>query len=129
MKKRLVIIIALLAILIIALSTGYVLMLRLFALAVLLILLSYLWVLLSAGNITGKAKVSSRRRQVGEWFSEEITVTNNSRLPKLSVQVSGNTDLPGYNNKAVIDLSPWGSHSWQTEQFLSGFRPECRVPP
>ncbi len=117
MKIRVVLIIVPFIILAVALSTGFVLMLRLFFLSVLVVLLSYLWVLLGIHGITGQVKKSSERCQVGEWFGEEITVLNNSKIPKLSIEVQENTDLPGHHNVAAFNLSPRSSHCWQTEVY------------
>ncbi len=117
MKIRVVIIIVPLVILAVALAAGSVLMLRLFSLSVLVLLLSYLWALLGIRGITGQVKKSSERCQVGEWFSEEITVLSNSKIPKLLVKVQENTDLPGHHNMAAFNLSPRSSYCWQTEVY------------
>ena len=117
MKMRVVLIIVPFVILAAALSTGFVLMLRLFSLLVLVLLLSYLWALLGIHGITGQVKKLSERCQVGEWFSEEITVLSTSKIPKLLIKVQENTDLPGHRNMMAFNLSPGSSHSWQTEVY------------
>ncbi len=117
MKIRAVFIIVPLVVLAVALATGSVLVLRLFSLSVLVLLLSYFWTLLGSRGITGQVNKSSERCQVGEWFKEEIIVVNRSKVPKLFVQVQENTDLPGHHNMVTFNLSPWSSHSWQTEVY------------
>lgn len=117
LKIRAVLIIIPLAILGVALATGFVLMWRLFSLSVLVLLLSYLWVFLGTRGLTGQVKKSSEYCQVGEWFGEEITVFSSSKIPKLLVKVQENTDLPGHYNTGAFNLSPEGSHCWRTEVY------------
>lgn len=117
MKNRVIPIIVPLVLLAVALAGGFVLMLRLFSLAVVVLLLSYFWVLLGIRGLTGQVKKSSERCQVGERFGEEITIFNSSQLPKVLVMVGENTDLPGHHNMAAFNLSPRSSHCWQTEVY------------
>ncbi|MBI3040309.1 MAG: DUF58 domain-containing protein [Chloroflexi bacterium] len=117
MKSRPALIIVPLVILAVALATGSVLMLRLFSLAVLVLLLSYLWVRLGVRGISSQVKKSAERCQVGDRFGEEITVFSSSRIPKLLIKAEENTNLPGYHNVAIFNLSPKGSYCWQTEYY------------
>lgn len=117
MKNRVILIFVLFVILALALSIGSVLMLRLFFVSALVLLLSYLWSLLGIRGITGRVKKLSERCQVGEWFGEEITILNSSKIPKLLIKVEQNTDLPGHHSAAAFNLPPKGSHRWQTEVY------------
>lgn len=117
MKKRVVFIIVPLVLLALALAGGFVLLWRLFFLSLLVILLSYLWARLSIRGISGESQKPSEYCQVGEWLSEEVTVVNRSRLPKLLVKVQENTTLPGYRNMVAFNLSPHGSYRWQSKVY------------
>ncbi|MDP2731377.1 MAG: DUF58 domain-containing protein [Dehalococcoidales bacterium] len=117
MKNRLVFIIVPLILLALALVSGFVLLWRLFFLSLLVILLSYLWAHLSIRGISGESRKSSEYCQVGEYFCEEVTVFNRSKLPKLLVSVQENTTLPGYRNAAAFNLSPQGSYHWQSQVY------------
>ena len=81
-RKALIIIGIPLLILIIALAGGSILMMRLFFFSLLVLLLSYLWAFFNLYGIEIRIKTSSEHSQVGEWFDEEITVLNRTRLPK-----------------------------------------------
>ncbi len=116
MKIRVIIIVPL-VILAVALAGGSILMSRLFFLSVLVLLISYLWTLVSIRGFRGHVKTSVEHLQAGQWFEEEVTVVNRSRIPKLFVKVKENTDLPGYSNISAFNLPPGGSHSWQSKVY------------
>ncbi len=90
---------------------------RLFFLSVLVLLISYLWTLVSIRGFRGYVKTSVEHLQAGQWFEEEVTVVNRSKIPKLFLKVKENTDLPGYSNIAAFNLPPGGSHGWQTKVY------------
>lgn len=118
MKSRVVLIIIVpLVLLAIALALGSVLMLRLFSLAALALLLSYLWSLLGIRGITARFEKSAERCQVGGTFDEEITVFSSSRIPKLLIRVEENTNLPKHHNASIFNLSAKGSYYWKTEVY------------
>ncbi len=117
MKTRVVLIIVLLVLLTLALTWGFVLMWRLFSLTVLVLVLSYLWVRLGIRGIAGEVKKSSEYCQVGEWFGEEVTVFNRSKIPKLLVEVQENTSMPGYHNMSAFNLSPNSFYCWQSKVY------------
>jgi len=98
-----------------ALVGGSILMLRLFALSVLVILASYLWTLLTSRGIEVRAQKLPEYAQVGDYIDEEITVFNKSRVPKLLLEIRENTNLPGHHNTLAFNLSPGSSHSWQAK--------------
>jgi uncharacterized protein (DUF58 family) len=53
--------------------------------------------------------------QVGDRLEERFTLTNNSRLPALWVEVTDGTNLPGYQASQVRAVSGLGDNRWQTE--------------
>lgn len=117
MKIRVVLIIVPLVILALALSGGFVLVWRLFSLSLVVLLISYLWARLGIRGIEGEVKKSAEYCQVGEWFGEEVTVFNRSKIPKLLVEVQENTSMLGYHNMAAFNLSPHSSYCWQSKVY------------
>lgn len=89
-------------------------MLRLFLLSLLVPLASYLWTILGIRGISVDASPPPDHCQVGERFEQDITVINNSRLPKLWLKVEEGTDMPGHHDAAVLNLPAGGSHRWQS---------------
>lgn len=113
MRIRIVLIIVPLLILALALAGGSILLWRLFFVSLLVLLLSYLWTVFSLRGIEVQMRKSSERCQAGEWFDEEITVFNKSRLPKSAITFQENSDLPGHQNIQSLNLPPRSSHRWQ----------------
>lgn len=106
-----------LVLLALTLAGGSNLLLRLFFLSVLVLLVSYLWARLGIGGLRAQVGKPPDHCQVGEWFNEEVTVFNGSRIPKLWLRLEENTDLPGHHNVAAINLSPGSSHHWLNEVY------------
>jgi uncharacterized protein (DUF58 family) len=116
MKIRPIIIIIPLLILVLALVGGSILIWRLFFFILLVFLLSYLWAFLNLRGIEVQVEKSSEHFKVGEWFDEEVTVLNRSRLPKFKVTIEEVTNLPGqHNNIFSLDLPPRSTHRWQSK--------------
>lgn len=103
--------------LIMALATGFILLFSLFVLSVLTLLICYLWTVIGIRGITGQVEDISDHHQVGVGFGEKTTVVNNSWVPKVLVRVQEHTDMPGHQNMALFNMSPRGSHSWQTDIY------------
>jgi uncharacterized protein (DUF58 family) len=119
MKIRRIVIIIPLIVLALAAAGGFTWLWYLFIFMVVLPALNYLWLSLSAGAISGTAKISSGLCRVGESLEEEFTVFNNSRIPSSLIEVEEETDMPGYGNSVAFNLSPHESRAWST-------RPGCR---
>jgi uncharacterized protein (DUF58 family) len=117
MKVRIVIIIVPLLIFVLALATGSILLLRLFYTSLFVLLLSFLWAFFGLHGLEIRYSKSSERSQVGEWFDEEITIFNKSRLPKSMITVQENSDGPGHHNTSSFNLPPRSSHLWQTRVY------------
>jgi uncharacterized protein (DUF58 family) len=114
-RYRILIIAVPLVLLALALIGDSSLLLRLFFLSVLVPLISYLWVLLSIRGISVQSEEPPEHCQVGEQFQQEITISNNSRIPRLWLKVEDNTDMPGEHNATFLNLSPRSSYHWQNE--------------
>ncbi len=113
-RKRFFVIAIPLALLAVALLGGSILVLRLFFLSLLVLLVSYLWTVLSIRGIAVRAEPPPEHCQVGKRFQQGMTVTNSSRLPKLWLRIEEGADLPGYRDAAVLNLSGRSSHHWES---------------
>lgn len=107
------------ALLLLALITGFALLMTLFAASFLVLLISFIWTAFGLRGISGEIEEITDTHQAGEWFRERTTVTNSSWLPKVLAQVEEVSDLPGHHNAAFFNLGPRGSYSWKTEVYCS----------
>ncbi len=117
MKIKPVVIIIPVVIALVALIGGSVLVWQLFLFSLLMFVLGYLWALINIRGVDIRVKNPPEYSRVGDWFEEEITVTNNSITPKFGITVSGISDLPGYGNSLSLNLPSENSHSWQSRIF------------
>jgi len=113
-KARILIFTIPLVLLALVLVGGSTLLLRLFFLSVLIPLVSYLWALLNIRGISAQSEEPPDHCQVGDQFQQEITVTNNSRIPKLWLEIKGDSDMPGEHNATLLNLSPRATQRWQS---------------
>ena len=103
-----------LSLLALALLGGSSLVLRLFFLSVLVLLVSYLWTVLSVRGVTVRAEPPPEHCQVGKRFQQRMTVVNKSRLPKLWLKIEEGSNLPGHRDAVVLNLSSGDSHEWES---------------
>ncbi|MFH1639851.1 MAG: DUF58 domain-containing protein [Chloroflexota bacterium] len=97
-----------------SLTFGSVLIWRLLFLWITMLLLAYLWTDFGTRGLEATAKKLPDQLQVGDWFDEEITVHNRSRIPKLLLEVRENSNLPNHAGTIVLNLHPRDSFCWQT---------------
>ncbi len=119
MKTRKIVFFVPLAILALALIGGSGLLLRLFFLSGLVLLASYLWTVFTIRGISLTTAKPPEHCQVGDQFPWEVTVGNNTRLPKLWLRVEDNSDMPGLHSAGILNLSPLNSHGWQSTVHCS----------
>lgn len=112
MKTWIVFIVVPIVILAIALTGGFVLVWRLFYLSVVLLLLGFTWAWLSTRGIDGEVSGLPEYSQVGKHFDCETTVVNRSGIPKQTIEVWENTNLPGYRNMMAFSLPAHSSRQW-----------------
>ncbi|MDD5190899.1 MAG: DUF58 domain-containing protein [Dehalococcoidales bacterium] len=114
MKTRLVwISILVTAMLAFALLFGSALLLRLFYLSILILLASYAWVVYNIRKLSLKTGAAPAHLQVGDDFQREVTLTNNSRLPRLWLKLQDRTDL-GPQDSTLVNLPGQDSKTWKT---------------
>jgi uncharacterized protein (DUF58 family) len=117
MKNRWLYIALPLFILAVALAGGFTLLWRFFVFVAVLLLLSYLWMRLGSRGIGGGVEKTPDCCRVGEYFEEEFTVTRLSRVPAPLIEVSEETDLPGYRNSVSFSLASPGPFRWRTRAY------------
>ena len=98
----------------ISLLGGSSLVLRLFFLSLLVPLASFLWTVLGVRGISVRAEPPPEHCQVGKKFQQEMTVTNDSHIPKLWLRIEEGANMPGYRDAEVLNLSAGSSHSWES---------------
>lgn len=81
------------------------------------LIFSFLWAHLSLRWLELQRDVSSERSQVGQYFEEVLTLRNRSFLPKLWLEVSDSSDLPGHRINCVQSLRPFGRVRWKARTF------------
>lgn len=114
MKVKPVVIIVPVLIALLGFLTGSSLVWQLFIFSALILGLGYLWLVVNIRGVEVRMKDLPEHSRVGDWFEEEIIVSNNSIIPKPGLMVRGVSDLPGYENSVFLDLSPEDSHSWKS---------------
>lgn len=87
-----------------AVSSGWKVLYILAYVLVALLVFSWLWSRLSLRKLEFQRTASSGRVQVGETFDERLILDNLSTLPKLWVQVSDGSDLPGHRAGYVASM-------------------------
>jgi uncharacterized protein (DUF58 family) len=97
-----------------ALFLGSALLLRLFFVAASVNILSYLWSVLNLSNLSSKVGSPPGHLQVGDMFQREIFITNNSRFYHLWLKLRDNTNLPGPQDSAMVNIPGQQSHRWLT---------------
>ncbi len=114
MKIRFIAFFLLLLALVTSLVGGFTLIWRFFMFLVALLVLDYLWIFISARGIRYNTGEIIDFCQVGDYINEEFTVSYKGFLPTPLVEISEDTDLPGYENTATIALAFKSSYSWNT---------------
>jgi uncharacterized protein (DUF58 family) len=94
----------------VAVQTGRRLMFTLVYLLGGTLVLSFLWSWLNLQWLTISRVTQSQRAQAGKPFEERFIVRNNSRLPKLWLELRDFSTLPGHRASRVVNSLP-GNHA------------------
>ena len=78
-------------------------------------LLSFFWTLSLARHLFLERKIRYGWAQVGDQLEERFTVTNDSRLPALWLEVEDHSNLPDYAAGRVTSIGANQTMGWQTE--------------
>lgn len=76
-----------------------------------LLIISFIWARLALRGVVLLREPRTLRAQVGHIFIERFTITNNSRFPKLWIEVRDRSQLPGQWVSAYLVGSPFQSSS------------------
>jgi len=117
MKTRLLLIIVPLAALAVAVIGGYTLVWRFFVFLLAVLLLSWLWPLLTARRLDSRVTTASDHSRAGEYFEEAFTVWNRGRIPVPLVELEEDTDIPGYENTSAFSLFSRSARTWRTRVY------------
>jgi uncharacterized protein (DUF58 family) len=80
---------------------------------VVMILLSLFWAWTGVGWLRFSRQTRVRRAQVGRPLEERLSVRNTGRLPKLWLEVSDESSLPGHHAGFVVsNLAPRSDRGW-----------------
>ena len=74
--------------------------------------IAWIWSRLSLQRLGLTRSLSVDRVRAGEWITEEITLHNHSRLPKLWVEIQDLSSLPGYAAGQVVSVGSRGAATW-----------------
>ena len=97
-----------------AISSGRELAFNLFNFVTGVILVSLLWAWLNQRGLMLRRTRRSHRSQVGKYFEETLELVNQSRWPKLWVEVHDFSDLPGHQVSRVVNsLGRHATSRWQ----------------
>lgn len=98
------------------LFSGRALFLQMAALLAALLPLAYAWAWLGMRGIILHRRTLARRSQVGRDLEEEFRVINRHWLPKLWLELSDHSDLPGHRcDQLVTHLGPRGTREWRAQ--------------
>ncbi|MFI5272519.1 MAG: DUF58 domain-containing protein [Ktedonobacterales bacterium] len=75
--------------------------------------LSLAWLAMSAQGLTFKRSALGGRAQVGERIEERLALENHSWMPKLWVQVTDGSSLPGHHAGYVSSVGPHQRIAWR----------------
>lgn len=88
---------------------------RVIAAMVIVLVIGWLWNRLSLSGVGFERHLMVDRVNVGDKVTEEITLTNHSRLPKLWIEVLDRSNLPGHIAGRVVSLRGKGSTTWEVD--------------
>src|SRR5215469_17252324 len=96
-----------------AVSSGWHVLYVLTYVMLLLFLLSWLWARYSLHNMIFRRASTVTRVQVGEIFEERLMLDNLGVLPKLWVQISDGSTLPGHRAGYVASMGGHKRATWR----------------
>ena len=78
-----------------------------------LIAWSYVWARQMALHLRGKRLLESAAMQVGDELEEQVSLSNQSFLPAIWVELADRSNLPGYVVSGVRGVGPFASTNWR----------------
>lgn len=96
-------------------ATGFGLFYRLLYLLIGTAIVGYAWNWLSMRKLGASAERGTRQALVGDLIKEEITVRNDSPVPKHALEVRDLTNMPGHAGGNVVSLYGGNTQTWPME--------------
>lgn len=103
------------ALLVIAVVYNWTSLDHLIVVLVVLLIVAWMWSRVSLNRLGLRRALSSDRVRVGDVVTEELTITNHSRLPKLWVEIQDMSSLPEHRPGTVVSLKGKGESTWSTQ--------------
>lgn len=88
---------------------------RIVAAMIIVLILAWLWNRLSLTGIGFERSLLADRVNVGDVVTEEMTLSNRSRIPKLWIEIDDASTLPDHARASVVSLRGRSSVSWQAQ--------------
>jgi uncharacterized protein (DUF58 family) len=99
-------------ILFLGLATGFSLTFRLGYVILLALGLAFVWRFSLLRGVTVERSVSTSYAQVGDSFTDQLTVYNRGWLHQFSIRVDDQSDFPGHSLSAIISVPPHSHRGW-----------------
>ncbi len=97
-----------------ALKTGRDILYNTFYLITLTLILSWIWAWQNIRNLEILRRVRTPRSQVGRIVEESFEARNQGRLPKIWVEITDQSDLPGHRaSRVLVALKRKRKHIWK----------------
>jgi uncharacterized protein (DUF58 family) len=128
-SRRYIVLVLVLACLVGALVTGRDLFYNLLYLWLVLVVVAALWTWASLAQLRLRRNPRTLRAQVGQLFEERLAIHNDSRLPKLWLDVRDQSDLPGHEASLVVAALEAGQERGWVARTLCLRRGRYRLGP
>jgi uncharacterized protein (DUF58 family) len=99
-------------VMVMALSTGWEILFRLFYTILGVVVISFLWAWANVRWLSYKHEIKTNRAQVGGQIEERLTLENSSWLPKLWLEIRDHSTLIGRRGNRVVALGSWARRSF-----------------
>ena len=115
MRVRPVIYIVPLALLLLAILGGSPLVMRLFFASLAVLAIGYVWARLGLSGVKVSIGELPEHCQVGDRLDQQITIDNDSKIPKLFLRAEQDTTFPGHEKVRLLNLGAGGTHRWASD--------------
>jgi len=115
MRVRPVIYIVPLALLLLAIVGGSPLVMRLFFASLAVLAIGYIWAMLGLRGVKVGIGELPEHCQVGDRLDQQITIDNESGIPKLFLRAEQDTSFPGHEKVRLLNLGPGARHLWASD--------------
>lgn len=99
-------------VLFLALATGFALTFRLAYVIILAIVAAAIWRYGLLRGVSLERRISANYAQVGETFTDFMSIRNRGWLPQYWVRVEDESDFPGHNLSAIVSVGARSERTW-----------------